>query len=260
MLSTTFDPDNRFVADSLEAEWNSRLRALSEVQQVRERQREQDRQVLSAEQRAAILALATDVPRLWRDPQTPDRERKRMVRLLLEDVTVLRDPGITLHLRFKGGATHTLTLPLPGNAWQQRTTAPAVVQAIDQLLAHHTYPEIAAILNARGLRSGNRRAFTAAIVAKIQDHYQLMPRYDRLRQAGMLTREEMATLLGISQSQVKVWRQQGLLRAHAYTAKPDWLYEHPGDHPPRKAQGVKLSQRRLPEFTPEQAKEVQCEA
>ena len=70
----------------------------------------------------------------------------------------------------------------------------------------------------------------------------------------------MATLLGISPSQVKVWRQHGLLRGHAYTAKPDWLYEPPGAHPPRKAQGVKLSQRRLPEFTPEQAKEVQCEA
>ena len=254
------DPDNRFVADSLEAEWNSKLRALSEVQQVRERQREQDRQVLSAEQRAAILALATDVPRLWHDPQTPDRERKRMVRLLLEDVTVRRDPGITLHLRFKGGAAHTLTLPLPGNAWQQRRTDPAVVQAIDQLLAHHTVPEIATQLNARGLRSGEGQAFTAVIVARIQERYHLLPRYDRLRQAGLLTREEMATLLGISQSQVKVWRQQGLLRGHAYTAKPDWLYEHPGAHPPRKAQGVKLSQRRLPEFTPEPAKEVQCEA
>jgi hypothetical protein len=254
------DPANRFVADSLEAEWNSRLRALSEAQQVRERQREQDRQVLSAEQRAAILALATDVPRLWRDPQTPDRERKRMVRLLLEDVTVRRDPGITLHLRFKGGATHTLSLPLPGNAWQQRTTAPAVVQAIDQLLAHHTVPEIATQLNARGLRSGEGQAFTAVIVARILTRYHLLPRYDRLRQAGLLTREEMATLLGISQSQVKVWRQQGLLRGHAYTARPDWLYEHPGAHPPRKAQGVKFSQRRLPEFTPEQAKEVQCEA
>jgi DNA invertase Pin-like site-specific DNA recombinase len=255
------DPDNRFVADSLEAEWNSRLRTLSEVQQTRERQREQDRQVLTAEQRAAILALATDFPRLWRDPQTPDRERKRMVRLLLEDVTVVRDPVITLHLRFKGGAAQTLTLPLPRNAWQERTTDPAVVQTIDQLLEHHTYPQIAAQLNARGMRSGEGKVFTASIVARIQDRYRLRPRYDRLRKAGLLTGEEMATLLGISRSLVKVWRQHGLLRGQAYTAKPDWLYEHPGAHPPRKAQGVKLSQRRLaPEVLPQQTKEVQCEA
>jgi DNA invertase Pin-like site-specific DNA recombinase len=255
------DPDNRLVADALEADWNATLRRLQDAQEARERQRAQDRQALSAEQRAAILALATDFPRLWRDPQTVDRDRKRMVRLLLEDVTILRDPGITLHLRFKGGATHTLTLPLPGNSWQQRTTDAGVVAAIDQLLAQHTYPEIAAQLNARGLRSGSRKAFTAAIVSRIQYRYQLTPRYDRLRAAGLLTGEEMATLLGISPSQVKVWRQHGLLRGHAYTAKPDWLYEHPGDHPPRKTQGVKLSQRRLiPEVPPEPAKEVQCEA
>jgi hypothetical protein len=77
-------------APHAEAEWNSKLRTLTETQQERERRRQQDRQVLSDEQRAAILALAADFPRLWRDPNTPDRERKRMTRLLLEDVTLLR--------------------------------------------------------------------------------------------------------------------------------------------------------------------------
>jgi hypothetical protein len=66
------DPANRLVAESLEAEWNSKLRTLTETQQERERRRQQDRQVLSDEQRAAILALAADFPRLWRDPNTPD--------------------------------------------------------------------------------------------------------------------------------------------------------------------------------------------
>lgn len=66
------------MADSLEAEWNSKLRALTETQQNRERQREQERKVQSDQQRAAILSLAIDFPRLWRDPNTPDRERKRI--------------------------------------------------------------------------------------------------------------------------------------------------------------------------------------
>jgi len=103
---------------------------------------------------AAILALATDFPALWRDPNTPDRERKRMIRLLLEDITLLRGEQITLHIRFKGGATKTLTLPLPPNSWQLRQTSPDVVKEIDQLLDQYTYPQIAAILNERGLRSG----------------------------------------------------------------------------------------------------------
>src|SRR3974390_3390337 len=96
------DPDNRLVADSLEAEWNSKLRMLTETQQERERQRQQDRQVLSDEKRKAILARAADFPRLWRDPNTPDRERKRMTRLLVEDVTLLREENIVLRIRFKG--------------------------------------------------------------------------------------------------------------------------------------------------------------
>ena len=143
MFLRTFDPDNRLVADSLEAEWNSKLRTLTEAQQNRERQREQDRKVLSDQQRAAILSLATDFPRLWRDPNTPDRERKRMIRLLLEDVTLVRGEKITLHIRFKGGATKTLMVPAPLNAWQQRATNPAVVKEIDSLLDHHPYQQIA---------------------------------------------------------------------------------------------------------------------
>jgi hypothetical protein len=97
------DPENRLEADSLEADWNAKLRALGETQQDYEHRREQDRRVFSEEQCQAFLALATDFPRLWSDPNTPDRERKRMVRLLIEDVTMLRgSKQIDLHLRFRG--------------------------------------------------------------------------------------------------------------------------------------------------------------
>ena len=54
--------------------------------------------------------------------QYPDRERKRMVRLLIEDVTLIKHGPITLHVRFKGGANQTLTLPRPLPAWELRLT------------------------------------------------------------------------------------------------------------------------------------------
>jgi DNA invertase Pin-like site-specific DNA recombinase len=255
------DPDNRLVADSLEAEWNNKLRTLSETQQERERQREQDQKILSEPQRAAILSLATNFPELWRDPNTPDRERKRMIRLLLEDITLLRSEQITLHIRFKGGAAKTLILPLPLNSWQQRQTSPDVVKEIDQLFDHHTYSQVAAILNERGMTSGEGNAFTSKIVARIQRIYALRSRYDRLRNAGMLTVEEMATLLGIAPQRVKIWHRHGLIRGHAYNDRNHCLYEQPGVNPPRKAQGIKLSQRRLvTRVTPQDNKEVQCEA
>jgi hypothetical protein len=255
------EPEHRLVADSLEAEWNSKLRALAETQQERERHRQQDRQALSDQQRAAILALASDFPRLWRDPNTPDRERKRMTRLLLEDVTLLRADTIVLQIRFKGGATRTLTVPIPLNAWQQRATSPEVVKEIDRLLEHNTYRQIAAILNERDMRSGQGKIFSSQIVARIRKQYGLTTRYDRLRKAGRLTLREMAALLGITPQWVRIWHRHGILRGHAYTDKNECLYEHPGDNPPSKAQGMKLSARcQANEVASTATQEVQYEA
>jgi superfamily II DNA/RNA helicase len=75
--------DNRLVADCLEADWNTALRALVQAQEHYEHQRHAEAAGLTEAQRASILALAQDFPRLWNDPQTPDRERKRMARLLI---------------------------------------------------------------------------------------------------------------------------------------------------------------------------------
>ena len=97
------DPANRFVADALEAEWNTKLRALNEAQEVNVRLRQADHLVIDEAQRRRIVALTSDFPRLWQDPRTPDREKKRMVRLLLEDVTSLKREQILVQVRFKGG-------------------------------------------------------------------------------------------------------------------------------------------------------------
>lgn len=168
-----------------------------------------------------------------------------MIRLLVEDVTLVRGENITLHIRFKGGAAKSLTLPLPLTAWEQRTTGSDVVKEIDRLLDHNTYPQIASILNESGLRSGEGKTFTARMVSRIQRCYGLRSRYERLRKAGMLTGDQMAAVLGVSPTCVRIWHRHGLLRGHAYNARNDCLYEHPGDNPPRKAQGRKLTARRL---------------
>ena len=126
------DPANRLVADSLEADWNAKLRALAEAQAEYQRQRTADRATVDPEQRARILALATDFPAVWRDPNTPQRERKRMLALLVEDVTLLKQRQVTAHVRFRGGATTTLTLPRPLTAWQLRATSAEARQQIER--------------------------------------------------------------------------------------------------------------------------------
>lgn len=228
------DPENRLVAAVLEAEWNEHLRLLAAAQHTYDQQRQADRQRLDEQQRAAILALSTDFPRLWRDPHTPDRERKRMVRLLLADVTVCKDEQIIAHVRFAGGATRTLLVPLGWSADEVRRTDPAIIAQIDHLLDHYTDGTVATLLNEQGLRSFEGKAFDGPRIAGLRHRYRLRDRFGRLRAAGMLTRRELATALGISPATVHEWRRVGLLRAHPYNDRGACLYEPLGACPPLK--------------------------
>jgi DNA invertase Pin-like site-specific DNA recombinase len=237
------DPNNRLVADSLEAEWNERLRALTTAQEEYERQRIADRKIIDAEQRAQVLALATDFPKLWRDPKTPMRERKRMLRLLVEDVTLRRADVINAHIRFRGGTTRSLTLQLPKCAWELRQTPANVLRELEELAESHTDEEVAVILNERGHRSGEGLPFHAKMVLRLRREHGLKSRFDHLRAAGMLTRDEVARMLNVSITTVKKWRDHGLLHAERYNDKGSCLYVKPGAGALTKQQGRKLSRR-----------------
>ncbi len=202
------DPDNRLVADALEADWNEKLRALRGAQDDYERQCQADRRGLDAEQRERIHALADDFPRLWHDPKTPVRERKRLIRLLIEDVTLLKNTEVSVHIRYKAGRAETLTLPLAKNSWQLRLTDPAIIAEIDRLLEDYTDSQVAEQLNAQQQRSGMDRPFHARIVARLRRDYGLKSRYQRLRERGLLSVEEIAEQLRVSPSRVVTWRRQ----------------------------------------------------
>jgi DNA invertase Pin-like site-specific DNA recombinase len=121
------DPDNRLVAGTLETEWNDKLRRVRETEQENERLR-LARQAVSAHTREQILRLANDFPQMWQDPKTPDRERKRMARLLIEDVTLIRSPEqVTAHMRFKGGAVQTIHVAVRPRRTNPRTIAGGAV-------------------------------------------------------------------------------------------------------------------------------------
>lgn len=255
------DPDHRLVAAELEAQWNQALRAVTEAQAAYEQQRQADGPVTEQE-RATLMDVVSDFPRLWHHPQTPDRERKRMVRLLLEDVTLVKTcDGLTAHVRFRGGATTSLQLPPALSAWQLRQTSPQVVTLIDQLLDEYTPGEIATRLNAQGYTTGAGRGFHRVLVERLCRDYRLTSRYDRLRAQGLLTLQEIARLLAVHPSTVKAWTHHGLLRARAYNDKAQCLYEHPGERLPAKMQGRKLTRPDRPyKIASNRTNEVQCEA
>ena len=251
------DPDNRLVADALEADWNEKLRALATAQHEYERRRTADEARLGPEQRRRIAALATDFPAVWHASATSDRDRKRMLRLIIEDVTLRKGAQeLAVHVRFHGGATRSVSLPRPLPAWKNWLTPEDVVAEIDRLLDDHTSGEIARQLNERGFRSGKGHRFHGRLVGLIQRTHGLASRHERLRARGMLTADQMATRAGVSRQTILRWRRAGRVRAYACNDKDQCLYDPAGGVPNRNQRPRHVPARRVLEST----KEVQCEA
>jgi hypothetical protein len=222
------DPANRLVADQLEAAWNATLRELAEATDTYQRAHGDHNGPLSQAQRDTVTALACDFPALWDNPTTPMRERKRVIRLLVTDVTLARADRITVHIRLNGGQDHTLTLPIPLASWQIRQTPTDVVSAIDTLLEEHTDSEIAAILTSQGMVSGTGQPLHARLIRQIGKAYQLRSHTQRLRDEGLLTLNDIARQLAIHPHTVKKWRDAGLLTGRRANDKGEYLYQLPG--------------------------------
>ena len=227
------DPDNRLVADSLEADWNDALRALQAAREDYERASETAAAALTDQFKHQIQSLATDFPALWSNPHTPQRDRKRMVRLLVDDVTLHKTDRIHLHVRLRGGQTRSLAVAIPPTSWQARQTRPDTVKALDQLLDSHTDAEAAEALNTEGHRSGENKPFTAGIVVHVRHKYHLPSHADRLRAQGLLTTTELAKRLAVHPNTIKSWTKAGILNSHKANDKNERLYESPTADDPR---------------------------
>lgn len=221
------DPDNRLVAGSLEADWNTALRELTQVRETYENAKNSGQGVLDGAQRARITALAADFPALWSDEDTPIRERKRLVRLLVTDVTLVRAEQITAHVRLTGGQQHTLdTVPLA--SWQIRQTPPEVVALVDELLDDHTDGQIAKILTDQGHVCGGGQPIYPGTIKHIRKAYNLRSHPQRLADQGLFSLNEIARRLQIHTNTVKKWRSQGLLTGRVANDKGEYYYQLPG--------------------------------
>ena len=221
------DPDNRLVADALEADWNQRLRELDNLQREHERQHRDEQARLDAPARQRITDLARDFARVWNDSRTSALERKRMLALLIEDVTLVAGPSIAVHVRWRGGRTQSLCVDKPRPIAQIRKTAPDVVKLIDELLETSTDTQVAARLNELGYRNWRGESFSPKKVIVVRNAYKLRSRFERLRQRGMLTGEEMAQRLAVSSTTIHQLGRQGVLVRHLYGNNHRCLYEPP---------------------------------
>jgi hypothetical protein len=206
------DPDNRLVADALEAEWNDKLRGYSEAVEDYQRRSRDQAPALDTQARRRILDLAERFPAVWQDPRVEPRERKRILRLLIEDVTLIKGETITAHVRLRGGATRTLVLDRPLPIAQIRKFKPELVAEVHRLLDQYCDREIAEILNQRASRTWEGKPFNLKKIAFIRQAYKLPSRYERLRLRGMLTTCEVAARFEVSKAAVHDWGRQGLIR------------------------------------------------
>jgi hypothetical protein len=153
-----------------------------------------------------------------------------MLALLIEDITLIKQREITVAIRFRGGATTTLTLPRPLTPQQLRATQPEVRQQIDALLDEYTDAQVANQLNKQQMRTGTGESFDTVSVQWVRFSAKLKSLKERLLEAGWLTSKQVAAQLGVSLSTVSSLRNKGRLKGRICSDKGEWLY-WPSDSP-----------------------------
>lgn len=238
------DPANRLVASTLERNWNDKLVDLQAARDEYERTYKNNTLELTPELKEQLLELIRDFPKLWYNPRTPQREKKRIVRLMIKDVTLLKEEGITLKIRWQGGAHTIIEIPKPLPAPLERVTPSDSLSRIRELSTKFRPKQIVDILNSEGYVTGTKQKFDSKKFHHIACIYGIKSYYSHLREEGKLTVKEMADRLGISPSTVIQWYKAGLLTGYVANDKGEYLFDPPGDNCPPKRPGEKLETRK----------------
>ena len=237
-------PENRLVADNLERHWNQALQRLAEAEDAYARAGKAQAPAVTPEMKERVTALVADLPRVWDDPRTPARDRKRMLRLLIEDVTLIRDDVIQISIRWRGGATRKVECPLPLTVPDLRRTPAALVEQVRVLATEQTDGQIAETLNGRWLRTGCGLPFTSTRVRTLRGSYDIDSYLQHLTTAGWLTVPQMAAQLDVHLSTAKRFAQEGVLRAVRADDKGTILFEPPAGPLPVAGPGKRFRDRR----------------
>jgi DNA invertase Pin-like site-specific DNA recombinase len=221
------EPENRLVARSLEARWEARLTGLADAEAALATQRSAQPELPSPGQLAATIA---DLPTLWSAPATSDKDRKRLLRTLLADVTITpsaADPSqISVGLRWKSGASQQLRVTRRRSAVQLRSTDPAAIALARKIGPGLDNNALAAALNNAGHRTGTGQPFDGAAAANLRNYHHIP--YPGLLNDGEMTPRQVAELTGVSAGTVHYWISSGYLTARRGPAGR-WCIPFPPD-------------------------------
>lgn len=206
------DPSNRLVASTLERRWNEALLQVQDLKKQAAEFQQQKARVATPEQKEKVLALARDLPRLWHAPSTQAKDRKRMVRLLIKDITVKKSTTpkqLLVHIRWQGGACSECVVQLPLNMPDRVRYPDAVVQRVRELAQSLLDAEIAAQLNRDGHTSAKGKPYSTVIIRWIRWRYQIPPA--TLKTPEELTVQQVARQFGVSTGVVYYWIEDGII-------------------------------------------------
>jgi DNA invertase Pin-like site-specific DNA recombinase len=218
------DPSQRLVAATLERRWNAALLQLEELQKQAAEFQRQEARVATPEQKAKVLALARGLPRVWHAPTTQAKDRKRMLRLLIKDITVEKpnQKQLAVHIRWLGGACSDLCVQIPPNRADRVRYPAALVDRVWHLAQSLPNAEIAERLNREGHVSAVGKPFTGSMIQWIRYRYQI-PKVT-LARPEELTVEQVAKRLGVSPNVVYYWIDRTVIQARRLNAgAPYWI-------------------------------------
>ena len=206
------DPANRLIAATLESRWNEALQRVADLEAELESFERQTLRTITADQKQQILSLAGNFPKLWTAPTTTPRDRKRMLRVLIKDITISRsaERHLLLQIRWQGGATETIKLRLPPKRPDAVRYPSQLVARIRQLAEAHDDGEIAERLDSEGLKSATGKRFTAEMISWVRFKHRIT---GPARPAGTLSVADIAQRYGINPSVVYYWIETGVITA-----------------------------------------------
>jgi len=217
------DPDNRVVARTLENAWEDKLRELESLEEAYDRARRIERVELSDADRREILALASDLPRVWEAPTTMNVQRKQLLRLLVQQVslTPVEVPQRTtlVQVLWHTGATTEITVDRPRYAAGKAAPGEAVERIRELAGQDWSDGEIAEDLNRLGMVSATGRPWTKGIVRGVRKRRDIRRPYTAasgkrlpaLRADGLLSVRGVAERFGVTERKVRSWVQAGRL-------------------------------------------------
>jgi len=218
------DPNNRLVASTLEKDWNNALIALEEVRSQYANHQQKKKLSVAIKHKDDILSLAHDLPRLWQAPSTNAKDRKRILRLLIKDITVEKlsdEKKVILHICWQGGATEDLVIELPKPSHQRWKHPPALIEQVRQLAKNMADQRIVEKFNREGMKTNKGNSFSVYSIRWIRFKHGIAS-YN-LQKPGELSVNQVAEKFGVSHYVVRYWIEYDIIKARRVHTARLWI-------------------------------------